>query len=458
MVATSWTPRLDTKDSPIYLAIADALATDIASGRLAEGARLPTQRRLADDLDIDFTTVSRAYAEARSRGLVEGKVGQGTYVRTRPSRLSSLQPSGLVDMSMNLPPRFDNSALTRRIWDATKDLEAEGLDLLMRYQEPGGIMRDRMTATSWLMKRLPDVSADRILITAGAQGGLHAILSVLAEPGDTVCAEELTYPGFRSVASHLKLKLLPLEMDEQGLLPEAFAKACQKTKPKALYCMPTLHNPTSRTMPHGRRLELVELARTYNVPIIEDDAYGALVSGAPAPLAVLAPEIVYHVASLSKCLSPALRVAYVAVPNGRSPRVASAIRASASLVSPLTSATASRWIESGVADAVCRAIIQETAARVQTMKAMLPYEVEVSPGGFHVWLAVPKPWSRAELVSALRSVGVGIVSSDAFALSRPPEAVRLGLGAPATMKELTHSLSLLVDLLAQEPALSTTII
>lgn len=196
MAATTWTPVLGSSDGPIYLAIADALAADIASGKLAEGARLPTQRRLAVDLSIDFTTVSRAYAEAQNRGLIEGRVGQGTYVKARRSALTRVQPSGLVDMSMNLPPRFQKDTLTRRLWETARDLEGSGLDLLMRYQEPGGIMEDRVIATSWLSRRIPDVALDRVLVTAGAQGAVHATLSVLTEPGDTVCAEQLTYPGF----------------------------------------------------------------------------------------------------------------------------------------------------------------------------------------------------------------------------------------------------------------------
>ncbi|PYE31728.1 GntR family transcriptional regulator [Rhizobium sp. PP-WC-1G-195] len=459
MTAKTWSPKLSTKDGPIYLAIADALAADIASGQLAEGTRLPTQRKLAEDLDIDFTTVSRGYAEAQSRGLIEGKVGQGTYVKARRSTLSRVvQPSGLVDMSMNLPPRFQNSSLTRRMWEAARDLEDQGLDLLMRYQEPGGIMSDRVVATGWLSRRLPGVTSERVLVAAGAQGALHAVLGVLTEPGDTVCVEQLTYPGFRSVASHLRLKLAPLEMDNHGLLPTAFEEACKAARPKALYCMPTLHNPTTRTMPLHRRRELINVARAYDIPVIEDDAYGALVPDAPTPLAAIAPETVFHVASLSKCLSPALRVAYVAVPEGRSLRVANAIRASASLVSPLTSAIASRWIETGMADEVRDEIMRESATRLQVLRATLPHNADASTGGFHAWLPVQKPWTRGELVSRLRSVGVGVVASDAFAISSAPEAVRIGLGAAGSVEELKRSLAILGDLLSQAPATSTMVV
>lgn len=458
MSATSWTPALPPREGPIYLSIADALARDIAVGRLAEGARLPTQRKLADSLGIDFTTVSRAYSEARNRGLIEGKVGHGTFVRSKPSARPLQQPSGVVDMSMNLPPRFFDPILDRRMWEGMNELQKQGLDLLLRYQEPGGIMEDRAVAASWLARRIPGITPDRVLVASGAQGALHAILSVLTEPGDAVCAEELTYPGLLSIASHLRLQLAPVAMDDQGLVPEAFEQACNERKPKVLYCMPTLHNPTTRTMPVHRRRSLVNIAQKFGVPIIEDDAYGSLAPESLPSLAAMEPETVYHVASLSKCLSPALRVAYVAVPKGRTHGVANAIRASASIVSPLTSALASQWIETGVADAVKAAIVKETSKRLDVVKSILPDDLEASPGGFHVWLNVPKPWTRGELISRLRSIGIGIVTSDAFAIGSAPEAVRLALGAPAGSEELTRALWIMSDLLAKQPAFSTMVV
>lgn len=163
-------------------------------------------------------------------------------------------------------------------------------------------------------------------------------------------------------------------------------------------------------------------------------------------------------ASLSKCLSPALRVAYVAVPDGRAYGVANAIRGSASIVSPFTSALASQWIETGVADVVRAAIVKETQKRLDIIKANFPFEFEHSPGGFHVWLNVPEPWTRSELVSRLRSIGIGIVTSDAFATGSAPEAVRLALGAPASSEELTRALSAMADLLAKQPAFSTMVV
>lgn len=459
MAATIWKPTIRKDGGPIYLAIADALAADIADGRLNDGTRLPTQRKLADALKIDFTTVSRAYAEAQSRGLIEGRVGQGTYVRARRQAAPKTRSTGIVDMSMNLPPRFANEALISKMWDVVAGLQDGGLDLLMRYQEPGGAMPDREAGASWLSRRLGHMTSRRVLVSSGAQAAFHAVLGVLAEPADVVLTESLTYPGLRSVASHLRLTLVPVEMDEHGMRPEALEQACERLRPKALYCMPTLHNPTTRTMPLARREAIVDIARRYALPILEDDAYGGIVSGAPSPLAVLAPELVYHIASLSKCLSPALRTAYLSVPDGRSAAKAiSAIRSSASMVSPLTGAIATRWIEEGIADAVAREIAQESRARSDAARRIIASGLEASADGFHAWLALPPGWSRNQLVATLPGVGIGVVASDAFAVQPAPEAVRLGLGVPETLGELEASLEIVADVLSQAPAVSTMVV
>ncbi len=444
----------------MYLAIADALATDIPAGRLAGGARLPPQRALAETLGIDFTTVSRAYAEARKRGLVEGKVGQGTYVRARRVWPSASAPGGVIDMSMNLPPRFNDAGLAARMWDGVASLrESGGLDLLLRYQEPGGARPDREAGAAWLSGRLSDLPVERVLVCPGAQGAVLALLGALAGPGDIVCAETLTFPGLLSAAAHLRLQAVGVPMDDQGLIPDAFEAACAQRKPKVLYCTPTLHNPTTATLPLERRMALVEIARRYGVSIIEDDAYGALKADMPPPLAALAPDMVYYIAGLAKCVAPALRIAYLVVPDARAAaRLVGAIRATASMASPLTAAIATRWIGDGTADAVTEAIRKETKIRQAIAARILPPGVRMPPGAFHLWLGLNPPWTRGEFAARLRSAGIGVVGSDAFALGHPPEAVRLGLGAPSTHAALEQGLQIVSDLLGQSPSMSTIVV
>lgn len=458
---TTWLPEIRKANGPLYIAIADAIAVDIAEGRLSEGARLPPQRALAGALGIDFTTVSRAYTEARHRGLVEGRVGQGTYVKAR--RMKGVQPAadGLVDMSMNLPPLFDDAALTMRLWSDIGSLQDEhGLDLLMRYQAAGGALHNRAVGADWLRPRLGDVPAERILICAGAQSALLATISSLAKPGDAIAAEAIAYPGLRALAAHLGIELVGIQIDENGMIPEQLESICKTKKLRALYCNPTLHNPTTTTLSLERRKAIVAIARTHGLAIIEDDAYGAIPLAAPPPLAALAPDIVYHVAGLAKCLSPALRIAYLVVPDRQSGiRLEGAIRATSGMAPPFNAAIATRWIEDGAAADVLAAIRREVTIRQEMVTRLLPGDiVQTDPEGFHLWLHLPPPWTRGDFSGRLRASGISVVASDAFALGPAPEAVRVGLGATRTRGELQRSLMTIADLLQQSPASASLVV
>lgn len=459
--AGTWKPRISRASGPLYVAIADALAADIQSGTLPAGTRLPPQRVLAEALGIDFTTVTRAYAEAGRRGLIEGRAGTGTYVRRVPSKAASSLPVGLVDMSMNLPPRIHDAGLEARMWRAIADLESSrGSELLARYQTPGGAAPDRAAGAVWLASRIPKLSADRVLLCPGTQGALLAIVGLLAAPGDTICTEALTYPGIRSLTAHLGIALSAVDMDQEGLIPEAFEAACQRRKPKALYCTPTLNNPTTATMSMARRKAVLAVAARYDVPIIEDDVYGLLPRRAPPPLAAIAPQSVHYIASLAKCLSPALRIAYLVLPETRlAVRMTGAIRALTSMSSPLTAAVATSWIEAGIADAALSAIRAEAVARQEAAKAILPPgSFAATPESFHVWLPLPPSWTRAEFAMRLSAIGIGVVASDAFAVASPPEAVRLGLGAPATRDDLRAGLEAIAELLIDQPTMSSVVV
>ncbi|WP_269933136.1 aminotransferase-like domain-containing protein [Aminobacter sp. HY435] len=462
MTASGWFPSISKSAGPLYLAIAKALESDIATGRLPAGYRLPPQRALAAQLGIDFTTVSRAYAEARRRGLIEGRVGQGTYVGARRHVGAPAPVTGIIDMSMNLPPRFDDPELAGRMWDGIAELQTSaGLDLLMRYQEAGGTSRDRAAGAHWLAPRFGEIAPGRLLVTPGAQGALLAMLGALVAPGETVCAEALTYPGFRAVAEHLRIRLAGVEMDEGGLIPEAFEGLCRAQAPKLLYLTPTLHNPTTATLSLDRRERIAAIARKHSVLIVEDDAYGALPAAQIAPFAMLAPDITYHIAGLAKSVAPALRIAYVVAPPARNmAHLSNAVRATAGMASPLTAAIATRWIENGIAQKVLAAVRLEARERQAIVAQTLPAElVQADPQGFHAWLRLPGHWNRADFAARLRSAGIGVVTSDAFAVSgRPPEAVRLGLGAAPSQNALAVGLRTVAELLGQQSAMSGMVV
>jgi DNA-binding transcriptional MocR family regulator len=454
-----WTPDLATSDKPHYLAIADAIADDIGAGRLAAGDRLPPQRKLAKRLNVDFTTVARGYVEAQKRGLIESKVGQGTFVRDRPKprRGQQMPPPRPVDLSMNLPPEPDDPELIERM-QAGVEFVSRDIVSLLRYQGFGGTQADKDAASSWLGRRALVPAQERIFISPGAHPALLGILTILAKPGDAILCEAITYPGIRSIAAQLGLTLIGLPMDAEGIEVDALVEACKKTKPKALYLNPTLQNPTTLTISDQRRRDIADTARHFGLPIVEDDAYGFIPAHGHAPFAAIAPDLTWHVAGLAKCIGAGLRAAYVVVPDTRSTwPFAAALRAATVMASPFTVALVTRWIEDGTADTLLRFIRNETAARQKLVSEILPKGVYKSdPLSFNIWLEVPAPWNRAAFVEHMRSTGIGMVASDAFTSSGPPsEAVRVCLGGPIGRPRLAAGLEYMTHALTESPALAS---
>jgi DNA-binding transcriptional MocR family regulator len=455
-----WTPKLEKGAGPVYLAVADAIAADVATGRLQAGTKLPTQRSLAQELGVDFTTITRAYQEAGRRGLVDGRVGQGTFVKSQDAA-TQVTSAGLVDMSMNLPPIPVDERLMQRMWETFPKLqEHAAARLMMRYQEPGGSLRDRMAGVRWLSGRVPSVDPTSLLVAPGAQGALTATVATLAKRGDVILTEALSYPGFISLAAHLGIRITPVASDDQGISPESLAELIVSLHPKALYCTPTLHNPTTKSWSTARRQEVVSIVAQHGLPVIEDDAYGALPEAPLSTLAALVPDLVYHIASLSKCLAPALRIAYLVAPDSAAAvRLAGALRGTTAMASPLTAALATQWIDDGLAAEFLQALRMESRARQALVTNILPAGLaNADPEGFHAWLTLPDGWSRGEFISRLRSLGVSAVGSDAFAVDRAPEAARLGLGGASTQEELARSLNIIAALLIDRPAFSSLVV
>ncbi|HEY4164839.1 MAG TPA: PLP-dependent aminotransferase family protein, partial [Dongiaceae bacterium] len=394
----TWVPTLSLEGGePIYTAIVDAIAADISADRLKAGQRLPTHRALAEALGVDLTTVTRAYNEAQRRGLTEAVVGRGTYVRGLPvSQQRPSIPSALlaqIDTGMNLPPRPAEAALKERLATATREvLQRPDLMELLSYRPNAGDLQDRAAGVSWLQSLMPDATADRVLICSGAQTALLALLTTFARAGDLVLTEALTYPGFRALAGQLGIKLKGLAMDSEGILPEALDEACRShppaNMPKALYCIPTIQNPTTATMSLSRRNAIAEIARRHRLPIFEDDAYGKLPEAALPPLASMVPELGYYVSTFSKCLAPALRLAYLVVPGAsQAARLTAAIRATTMMASPLSAAIVTHWIGDGTAGKITAAIRQESAARQRIAAAILKgTDCAAHPEGHHLWL------------------------------------------------------------------------
>ena len=451
---TSWIPDIAGDESPRYVAIADAISRDVDRGNLRAGDRLPPQRKLAGVLGMDFTTVSRGYAEAQKRGLVESYVGRGTFVRSPAAQASGSDPMRArdEDLTMNMPPEPRDPDLLRRMREGLGYIGANIVPLL-RYQSTLGSDRDRSVASTWLSGRGVNAQQDRVAITPGAHATMLAILSILAGPGDTILCEAITYPGLRTIAGRLRLNLIGVPMDEHGIVPDALDHAIKEHGPKALYLTPTLHNPTTLTMPAFRRAAIAAVVNQSGLHVLEDDAYGFIPSDAPDALAAHAPDLTWYIGGLSKCLGGGLRLAYTLAPSSRcASSLGHALRSTAVMASPISSALATRWIEDGTAEQILRSIRAESVARQALASELLSgFDYRSAPNAFNLWLRLPHGSRRADFMGRMAGRHIGIMPSDAFTvLGEPGEHVRVCLGGSITRDELRRGLLFMTNSLQPE--------
>ena len=442
----AWLERVAGGNGPIYLGLLRALEQAIRAGELHPGDRLPPQRAVAGRLGVDLTTVTRAYSAAQSQGLVEGAVGRGTFVRAQAQE----DDPGLVDLSMNLPPPPEGLSLGRLLQDTTGAiLERSDAATLMAYHPGFGTVGQRKAGALWLAPVLGEVSADRLLVSPGAQAALAAVLSSLCQPGDAVVAEPLTYPGFISVARRLGLRVLACPVDAEGVIPEALEALCAEARPAAVYLVPTMQNPTGTTMSPKRREAVARVAASAGLWIVEDDPYSRLVAAPPAAIGACAPDRTFHIATLSKCLSPGLRIAYLACPDAWTERVTEALRATALMPPPLMAAVATRWIQEGSAEDLLNAVRTETRARRAIAAGALPQAMG-GPENIHLWLPLADAASAERMQLAAQARGLAVVTAEAFAVEAAhPAGARISLGGPSKRGVLERALGALSELVRE---------
>jgi DNA-binding transcriptional MocR family regulator len=449
---SSWNPLLTAADGPLYLAIVDELASAIGAGTLTPGDRLPTHRELARRVGASLGTVTRAYEEAERRGLVEGHVGRGTFVRdlTDPDSYSPMVDRNRIDLGPTAVPMHPGDPGHRALGAALTDLGSRAdLVALSGYQHSGGTMPQRAAGARWLALQGVDAPAEEVTLCGGAQHGTVLLLMQLAG-AEGVLVEEVTYPGLIAAMRWLRIPAHPVALDADGLVPEALARAARETGARVLYCTPTHHNPTAAVTPLARREAIAAVCREYGITIIENGALAPLVAGAPPPLAALAPERTCYVTTLSKATVPALRVGYVHTPASVCAPLDVGVAATVWSASPLLAEIATRWIDGGTAESIRDWRRAEAAAReTLAASALRPHGYRPREGAYFSWLPLPDHLPALDMVAEAASRGVLIGPGHLFA-ARPgsaPNAVRLSLAAPASRAKLERGLAVVTEIL-----------
>jgi DNA-binding transcriptional MocR family regulator len=431
---------------PRYKSVVDAFASDIQSGRLPSGTRLPTHRQLAAREGIALVTASRVYAELEGMGLVSAEQGRGTFVRdiALPPGHGIEQESvdaGIIDLSFNYPSLPGQADLLRQ---ALRELAASGdLEALLRYQPHRGRAQDRAAVARHLRRRGLDTSADHVLIVNGAQHGLATTLMAALRAGDVVAADALTYAGFKALAQSLQLELAPVPVTPDGPDLDALEQLCARRPVRAVYAMPTLHNPYGWVMDGPARARLAEIARRRGLLIIEDATYAYLAQDPPPPVAALAPDITVYVSGVSKSVATGLRVGFVSAPAALVPAIERAIRVTTWNTPAITTAIVCRWLGDGTVarlEARKREDARTRQAIAREVFAGLP--LVGHPSSYFAWLPLAQD-ARADRVAArLARQQIAVSTAEPFAISAPvPQALRVALGSaelPTLRQALTE--------------------
>ncbi|BBP69858.1 transcriptional regulator [Pseudomonas sp. Seg1] len=420
-----------------YKRLADAVEKAIGAGVIEPGSKLPPHRLLADSLGVTIGTISRAYGELERVGLVVARVGDGTYVRQRGMerpqdkgfRNVSDEPQACLDMSRNQPiPGQETALMSQALHTLASD--SRRLQQLTGYTPEGGLPRHRAAGADWLRHGDFVPHADHVLCVNGGQHGLLCALMGLLKAGDTVVTEHLSYPGLISVARQLGIKLIGAGMDDEGLLPSSLQDVCRQHRVSALYCTPTIQNPTAAVMSVSRREAIAEVCRDHNLLIIEDEAHAVLDRQRPLPLSYYAAERSVLIGSLSKAVSAGLRIGYLHAPQALIGRLSAAIRGTCWMANPLAMEVASQWIENGMAERLLHEQINEITRRKALVAGALEgLSYKTHSHSPHFWVEVPELWRASQIAAELKERNYLVATAEAFAVGHAavPQFIRVSV-------------------------------
>jgi DNA-binding transcriptional MocR family regulator len=432
-----------------YRAIADEMARDIRAGALPAGARLPTHRELAQRYGVALATATKVYSELTRVGLIVGERGRGTYVRDL-SGFGGLDARRLptwartADLSFNQPLAADQGEQLRAV---LRDIAADGDPAALLAQHPaGGRGADRAALAGHLRGQGLDVTADDVLVTAGAQHALDTVVSAVVQPGQVVAVDAVTYPGVKLVADARRVELVGVPVSPEGTDVDALAAVCRTRAVAAIYVMPTLHNPLGFVLDESDRMRIADIARRHDCALIEDATYAFLQPDSPPALRTFAPERTCHIGSLSKNLATGLRYGYIVAPHAGRDALIRVLRASSWGTSAVVAAVATRMLGDGTVERMQKLRRDDARRRQGVATAELKgLGYHANPAAYWGWLTLPQE-IRADIVAhRLADDGVLVSTADAFTVTpHAANALRVALASPP-LDELATALRAIWD-------------
>ncbi|MEW9547854.1 PLP-dependent aminotransferase family protein [Nonomuraea sp. NPDC050783] len=438
------------------------------AARLGPGARLPSSREIMRRHNVSPVTVSRAIGQLAAEGRVVTKPGSGAFVARHQRPVTGREAADLSWQTVALGDRVVDegpvAALLAGAPDGAVPLTGGYLHPGLRpdrhlaaaaaraVRRPGAWDKPPLTGLSELRRWFAgqtggDVTAADVLIVSGGQAALTHAFRALAAPGTPVLVETPTYPGALAAAKAAGLRATAVPMDVDGVRPELLAEAFAVTGARVFLCQPTLHNPTGATLPLDRRRQVLQVARAAGAFVIEDDYAHYLTEQPPPTLASMDEHgTVVHVRSLTKILSPSVRVAAVIARGPAAHRLRAGQLVESFFVARPLQETALELVGSAAWRRHLAAVHAEIRLRRDALAAALAThlpagaELHLLPaGGMHLWLRLPADLDEGALVEAARRNGVLVSPGRMYYPSEPPgPRLRLTHIAAAHLAELTE--------------------
>lgn len=465
MDTISMTEALPTA-GPKYKAVVTMIEEQINSGALEVGEKLPPVRDLAWQLKITPGTVARAYTILTDDGVLRAEVGRGTFVA---EPVTAEKPLNLIEIdvvhhqgggdtnNVNLfSPHLPNGGQAALIRRLLAEIAQDPPSGVMHYPSRRSAQAAREAMVGWLQGTpIGAFDADDIVLTQGGQSAIVLIFqAILKGRRPVVLVEELSYPGFRRAAELLRAEVVPVAMDADGLIPEALAAAAERYPEAQVLCTsPEVHSPTCGYTPMERRAEIVKVARKFDLQIMEDDCY-RMGRAEGAGYRRLAPERGWYITSLSKSITPALRVGCAIGPKGTSATLhRCAEHGFFGLATPIIDLTAALLTHPSLP--------KISAASREGVEEYVKVAVNML-GGFDLrwrrdvpflWMHLPNGWRASAFCQAAEAVGVRIRAAEEFAprSAQSPHAVRMAINGGVSLRSFEAAMGRLVELLDHPP-------
>lgn len=448
-----WKPSLAGETMPLYKALARLLEEDIKKGALKPGDMLPPQRELADYLDINVSTISRAFKLCEQRGLISATVGKGTYissdVHVNSRILTAAKTSGFIEMGPTYPSYRQNMAVIEFVKSMLDQSNAADF---LRYASPCGSLSQKAAGVKWVKKANLNTTEEHLILSYGGQNALAAILAALFQPGDRIGTDLCIYSGMKTLAKMLGIQLVPIQQENNAMSPAALHNYCKNKELKGVYLIPDYQNPTTHSMSLHTRKEIASIAKEYNIIVIEDAINSLLRENPSIPIAMLASDQTVYVSSTSKALCAGLRIGFIVSPSVYKSALELALYNLNLVISPFTAEIICQLIESSMADEIIKDRKAMIVSRNRLTDAILgAYQLLGDAYCYFRWLLLPEGWTGKTFELCAKNAGVQVYCAERFAVgnSLVPNAVRIAITAPEDLAELETGLYILQSILKQ---------